>query len=364
MSVSFDKQLQCAPLEAQPEKEIRSLLVCFIPSFKVVRSSVSRGRGLCETAVRAMIVVAQQYIYQQASSARLDLSRSLLEVPRARTISSAHLNVQTPQLLRDRRVHRRELNGLGSSVSFEPSCLRIPVHIGKVAFHHSLAYVSFDVIPLKTLCCQSLAEDTPAQWPIVSPQWAISIGNLEKGHAMWILEIKRRHNVSTQQLVGPPGDIWSCLPSEKGSTGQSVGGIQPSQGSQLLRVAMDGKLHGDESWAMYSRHTVAHPYEAPTAMEVNSESCLPGHNKGYDYSHRTSVQGHIIYSVAWHGLRNVAYVHKYLLLFRQGLTIVLLATCLKTFEIDKFRPTQLYPSWSSPFTRALFLSSSLPVIKA
>ena len=54
----------------------------------------------------------------------------------------------------------------------------------------------------------------------------------------WLLIIKRKHSVSTQQLVGSPGDVWSRWPSEKGSTGHSVGDIQPSQGPQLLRVAM------------------------------------------------------------------------------------------------------------------------------
>ena len=66
-----------------------------------------------------------------------------------------HLNVQTLQPLRDRRVHRRLLNRLGSSVSFKVSHLRMPAQVGSLLspfrYYHLFDYglfVSRFVLPI------------------------------------------------------------------------------------------------------------------------------------------------------------------------------------------------------------------------
>lgn len=43
-----------------------------------------------------------------------------------------HLNVQTPQPLRNRRVHRRQFNRFSSSVPSKASRLRMPAQIGSL----------------------------------------------------------------------------------------------------------------------------------------------------------------------------------------------------------------------------------------
>ena len=55
-----------------------------------------------------------------------------------------HRNVQTPQPLRDRHVHRRGLNRFGSSVPFKAPRLRMAAEMRKVCFHYSAMYISFN----------------------------------------------------------------------------------------------------------------------------------------------------------------------------------------------------------------------------